>query len=306
MNHPDVLVVDDDEATRSGLSDLLASAGWAVDVARDGAEALEKIQSGDFRVVVLDIRLPVVGGLDVLGRSSVMARPPKTIVMTGLDTTDVVLDALRKQAYDFVPKPIEPSRLLEIVQRAMSTGPDLTTIEVLSARPEWVELLVPCTREAAERIQSFLHRLEADLTDDTRNSVGLAFRELLLNGIEWGGQLNPAKKVRVAYVRTNRMLLYRIADPGPGFTFDALSHAASDDAADAIAHDTERNAKGLRPGGFGLMLIRAIADELIYNERHNEVLFVKYLDASSVEDRRTHDQQGLVETTGGEIARVAS
>jgi anti-sigma regulatory factor (Ser/Thr protein kinase) len=198
--------------------------------------------------------------------------------MTGVDTTDVVLDALRKHAYDFLPKPIEPSRLVEVVKRALASGANVATIEVLSARPEWVELLVPCTREAAERIQSFVQQLETDLPAETRDSVGLAFRELLLNGVEWGGQLDPAQKVRVACLRTRRMLLYRIADPGPGFSFAELSHAAVHHAPGAITHDEVRHQKGLRPGGLGLVLIRAIADELLYNEQQNEVVFIKYLD----------------------------
>ena len=67
-------------------------------------------------------------------------------------------------------------------------------------------------------------------------------------------------------------------DPGPGFSLDNLSHAAGADGASAIAHDQVRQAQGLRPGGFGLTMIRAIADELLYNEQRNEVLFVKYLD----------------------------
>jgi CheY-like chemotaxis protein/anti-sigma regulatory factor (Ser/Thr protein kinase) len=278
MTHPDLLVVDDDDATRTGLMHLLADAGFTVDVARDGAEALGKITSHDFRVVLLDVRLPKIGGLDILARCVAKPRPPKVVVMTGEDTTEVVLDALRRHAYDFLAKPIEPSRLIEIVKRALSTGSGVTTIEVISARPEWVELLVPCTRDAADRIQSFVQQLETDLPAETRDSVGLAFRELLLNGIEWGGQLNPAQKVRVACLRMRRMLLYRIADPGAGFNSDDLSHAAVHSAPGVIAHDDIRHAKGLRPGGFGLVLIRAIADELIYNERQNEVVFVKYLD----------------------------
>lgn len=278
MTQCDVLVVDDDDATRSGLSALLTDAGFKVDIASDGVEALDKIGSNDFRVVLLDVRLPRIGGLDVLARCSSKLRPPKVIVMTGVDTTEVVLGALRQQAYDFLPKPIEPSRLIEVVRRAVSMGRDVVAIEVLSARPEWVELLVPCTREAVDRIQSFVQQLETDLPDDMRDSVGLAFRELLLNGIEWGGQLDPAQKVRVACLRTRRMLLYRIADPGPGFTLDELSHAAVSNEAGVIAHDAVRNAKGLRAGGFGLVLIRAIADELLYNEQRNEVVFVKYLD----------------------------
>jgi len=177
-----------------------------------------------------------------------------------------------------VPKPIDPSRLTDIVNRALSTGRDVAPIDVLSARPDWVELLVPCTREAADRIQSFVQQLETDLPDDVRDSVGLAFRELLLNGIEWGGHLDPAQKVRVACLRTRRMLLYRIADPGSGFQFAELTHAAVHHEPGVIAHDVVREEKGLRPGGFGLVLIRAIADELIYNECQNEVVFVKYLD----------------------------
>jgi anti-sigma regulatory factor (Ser/Thr protein kinase) len=227
--------------------------------------------------VLLDLLLPRIAGLDVLGCCNGKPRPPKIIVMTGVDVADAALTALRRQAYEFLSKPIDPPRVVEAVRRAIATARDVPAIEVLSARPEWVELLVPCTRDVVDRIQSFLWHLEADLPDEVRHSVGLAFRELLLNGIEWGGQLNPAQKVRVACLRTRRMLLYRIADPGSGFTFEDLPHAA-DGQDGAIAHDAVREERGIRPGGFGLVLIRAIADELIYNERHNDVVFVKYLD----------------------------
>lgn len=278
MGHADVLIVDDDEATREGLGELLSSAGFTYDTASDGAEAVEKTDTHDFGVVLLDIRLPRIGGLDVLARCIAKPSPSKIIVMTGVDLTDSALNALRGQAYEFLPKPIEPQHLLDTVRRALGTPREVPGIEVVSARPEWVELLVPCTREAVDRIQSFLQQLEADLPVETRDSVGLAFRELLLNGVEWGGHLNPAQRVRVACLRTRRMLLYRIADPGTGFAFRGLTHAAGQDASNVLAHDAVREEKGIRPGGFGLALIRAMADELIYNERQNEVVFVKYLD----------------------------
>ncbi len=282
MSHSDVLIVEDDDAAREGLSVLLRDAGFAVQTANDGADALGKIATHDFGVVLLDVQLPRVGGFDVLARCASKPRPPKIIVMTGVDLADAALNALRGQAYDFLSKPIDPSCVIETVSRALATAPDVPGIEVLSARPEWIELLVPCTRDVVDRIQSFLRQLHADLPGEVRDSVGLAFRELLLNGIEWGGRLNPAQKVRVACLRARRMLLYRIADPGPGFAFDELPHAVVDAAApDVTAHDAVREEKGIRPGGFGLVLIRAIADELIYNERQNEVVFVKYLDQSS-------------------------
>ncbi len=278
MADSDVLVVDDDDATREGLSALLRNAGFSVDTANDGAEAIEKIDTHQYSVVLLDLLLPRIAGLDVLGSCNGKPRPPKIIVMTGVDVADAALTALRRQAYEFLSKPVDPPRVIEAVRGAVATAQDVPAIEVLSARPEWVELLVPCTREVVDRVQSFLWHLEAGLPDDVRHSVGLAFRELLLNGIEWGGQLDPTQKVRVACLRTERMLLYRIADPGSGFTFESLSHAAVGDTSKAIAHDAVREQNGIRPGGFGLVLIRAIADELIYNERRNEVVFVKYLD----------------------------
>ena len=154
-------------------------------------------------------------------------------------------------------------------------------IEVISARPHWVELLIPCTREAAERIQSFLMKLEADLQDDLREMIGMAFKELLLNAVEWGGKLDPNHKVRIAQVRSSRMLLYRVADPGPGFSFKGLAHAAiGQPAKEPIAHVAVRDQLGMRPGGFGIAMIRAMADELLYNEAQNEVIFIKYLAAS--------------------------
>jgi CheY-like chemotaxis protein/anti-sigma regulatory factor (Ser/Thr protein kinase) len=277
MAAPDVLIVDDDDATREGLCQLLALAGLNVASEKDGAQALQRIRAHDVEVVLLDVVLPGVSGLDVLAHCAEEGRRARIIIMTGMDTPETVLGALRDHAFAFLPKPIEPARLIEVVRKALTTARVLP-IEVLSARPDWVELLVPCTREAAERIQSFMHQLEADLPADIRDSVGLAFRELLLNGIEWGGQLNPSQKVRVACVRTRRMLLYRIADPGPGFSLANIPHAAVSGAPSIIAHDQVRERKGLRPGGFGLVLIRAIADELLYNEQRNEVLFVKYLD----------------------------
>jgi FixJ family two-component response regulator len=273
----DVLIVDDDDTTRDGLCELLALNGFRVETAQDGIQALATIRGHDVGVVLLDVRLPGMSGLEVMARCAHERRPTKIVVVTGMDTPETVLGALRQHAYDFLSKPIDPVRLVDIVRRALAAS-NPPAMQVLSARPEWVELLVPCTREAVDRIRSFVSQLETSLPQEVRESAGLAFHELLMNGIEWGGQLNPAQTVRVACLRTRRMLLYRIADPGPGYTLEDLSHAAGSDASAPMAHDQVREEKGLRPGGFGLVLIRAIADELLYNEQRNEVVFVKYLD----------------------------
>jgi CheY-like chemotaxis protein len=272
-----VLVVDDDRALRHALVTMLESAGYSATPAADGAAALDQIRRWRFDLIILDLGLPRVSGLDVLSELRKFDAAPKVIVVTADDTPATVVQAIRERAYQYVVKPVAPKTIVELVGRVMA-GPSLRPIEVVSGRAEWLELLVPCDRETAERIQGFIEKLDADLPDPIRESVGLAFRELLMNAIEWGGQLDPNRTVRIACLRTKRMILYRIADPGPGFSLETLEHAAVSNATDdPYGHMRVRQEKGLRPGGFGLLMTRTLVDELIWNEAHNEVVFVKYL-----------------------------
>lgn len=270
-----ILVVDDDRGTRLLIRGALAKAGFSVAAAKDGMEALEALRSRRFDLILLDVWMPRMNGLDVLERLRHRRSRPRVIVMTSDDTPETVLTAVRRQAYQYLHKPVEAAVLLKAVTAALG-APAEPPIEVVSARPEWVELLVPCTREAAGRIESVMARLDNDLAPDVRESMAHAFRELLLNAVEWGGQLDPDRMVRISYLRARRMILYRIADPGPGFDIEQLPHAALGQQ-DPLAHMEVREAQGLRPGGFGLLSVQATVDELLYNEQRNEVVFVKYL-----------------------------
>jgi two-component system, OmpR family, response regulator len=274
-----ILVADDDRTTRFAIVSMLRDFGYLVTEAKDGGEALEKIRKSDFDLAFLDIWMPKLTGLEVLARLRADESHPKIIIMTSDGTSESLLRAVREQAYEYLSKPFPPKDAVEAAERALKQNAS-PPIEVISAKRHWVELLIPCTREAAERIQSFLMKLEADLSDDLRDTIGLAFKELLLNAVEWGGKLDPNRKVRIAHLRSSRMLLYRVADPGPGFSFEGLTHAAVGQPVDEpIAHVNIRDELGIRPGGFGIAMIRALADELLYNEAQNEVIFIKYLSA---------------------------
>jgi PAS domain S-box-containing protein len=186
--------------------------------------------------------------------------------------------AAARQAQSRLISELEVRDLLNVVQSALQSSDEHQSIEVTSSHPRWVELLVPCTLEAADKIDTVVERLGSDLPEDVLDSVAYAFRELLLNAIEWGGQLDPNRRVRIACLRTNRMLMYRIADPGPGFSFEKLAHSAISHPDQPFEHMKVREEQGLRPGGFGLLMVKAKVDELVYNETHNEVIFIKYLD----------------------------
>lgn len=274
-----ILIVDDDRTTRHVLQGVLQGAGFATSLAGDGVEALKMLRSRSFDLLLLDVWMPRMNGLELLAKLKSRKVRPRVVVMTSDDAPETVLKAVQAQAFRYVHKPVEPSELLAAVREVLRS-PEAPPVEVVSARPEWVELLVPCTRESAERIQSVMAHLDANLAPEVRESIAYAFRELLLNAVEWGGQLDPNRKVRIACLRTARLLMYRIADPGPGFDLENLPHAAiSYGEGAAIEHMRVREEMGLRPGGFGLMTVRASVDELLYNERRNEVVFIKYLDA---------------------------
>jgi anti-sigma regulatory factor (Ser/Thr protein kinase) len=153
-----------------------------------------------------------------------------------------------------------------------------TGVEVVSALPEWVELKVPCDLAAIPPLQMLLARLDADLPPEIGEAISYAFREMLSNAVEYGGHLDPAERVEVRFVRLKRAVICRIKDPGDGFDPARIEHAAINNPnQDPIRHVSVREEQGLRAGGFGILLTSQLVDELVYNERHNELMFVKYL-----------------------------
>jgi DNA-binding response OmpR family regulator len=275
-----ILVADDDPATRDLIATALREENFAVTTASDGKEALAHLAKSKFDVALLDVWMPRMNGLDVLKTLRRKKSPPKVIVITSDGATRAILQAIHDRACRCLAKPVDPQSVVAVVREALARKSQPPRIEVISGKPGWVELRLPCTLEAAELIESFMNSLEADLPAETRAAVSQVFHELLLNAIEWGGHLDPHRKVHISYLRARHMILYRIADPGRGFRFTNLRHAAIAHNGEPTEHQDIRQRKGLRPGGFGLVLANANADELLYNEAQNEVVFVKYLDRS--------------------------
>ncbi len=276
---PAVLIVDDEQEVCVLLKNMLSGAGYRTAVAHHGGEALALLENESFDLVVLDVWMPHMNGMELLAEMRTRWILPKVIVMSADGAPQTVLTAVKEQAYHYITKPFAAEELLAMITDVLNTPAAVPVIEVVSAEPHWVELLVPCDKPIADRIQGFLDKLETNLPPEVRRSVGLAFRELLLNAIEWGGGLDPEKKVRIAYLRLKKLILYRIADPGKGFKLEELPHSAMNNPEDdPTRHTIIREEQGLRPGGFGILLAHSMVDEVLYNEAHNEVVLVKYLE----------------------------
>ncbi|MBV8553475.1 MAG: response regulator [Acidobacteriaceae bacterium] len=277
-----ILIVDDDPDIHNLLAAALPPEKYMIKDAYDGLEALSILEKEPYDLVITDVRMPGLDGLQLLRRIREARPDAKVLVMTAQTTPETVISSLRDHALSYFSKPFSLDAVTEIVDRALG-APDLPgDIEVLSAIPEWISLQLPCKLEIADRLIPFLREMATDLSALEREDVGTAFRELLMNAIEHGGHSDPRKTIRVDYVRTARAIVYKVWDPGEGFSFNNIPHAAVSNRPDApFEHVEARNRLGLRPGGFGILLSRHLADELIYNQKGNEVLLIKYIEPVS-------------------------
>lgn len=155
----------------------------------------------------------------------------------------------------------------------------LADVQVRSSSPGWICLEIAPSLALKDRVIAFLRaQMEADLAADLCEDLATAMDELLSNAIEHGCKTVPQCGVELTYIKTSRIILFQTRDAGPGFSMKRVPHAAvNNPPEDPLRHTKFRLRKGLRPGGFGIMVVRQIADELIYNENGNEVVLIKYL-----------------------------
>jgi CheY-like chemotaxis protein/anti-sigma regulatory factor (Ser/Thr protein kinase) len=273
-----ILIVDDDPAIHVLLRQLLNGEDWQVESAMDGDEALSRLLAGAYDLVLADIVMPGMDGLALLKRIREVRPLVKVVIMTAVNTPAHVVQSIRNQAYSYLSKPFSREAVSETLHAALVDAVGADDIVVHSARPNWVSVELRCKLSTAERLTQFFRELSADLKTEDREMISTAFRELLVNAIEHGGRCDPDQKVNLTFVRGARCILYYIRDPGEGFSFERLPHAAvSNSPEQPFAHAEVRGALGIRPGGFGILLTWHFADEVVYSERGNEVVLIKYL-----------------------------
>ena len=118
MEWEKVLIVEDEEHERQGLAELISAWGYRTETARDGADGLEKIQSWNPGIVVSDLKMPRLDGMELLERVSQLPRELSFILLTAQGSIDAAVSAMKLGAYDFIEKPVNPTRLRNILQNA--------------------------------------------------------------------------------------------------------------------------------------------------------------------------------------------
>jgi CheY-like chemotaxis protein len=275
------LVIDNDPQVEALLARILESQSWAIQHAVDNRTALLLSQRKSFDLILTNQKSSGREDIELLRKIRRVRPHTRLIILTDDSTPADVIEAMRERAFSYFTKPISMDALAAMIRLAIDEPCWDDGIDIVAATPEWIRILARCDLKTADRVLQFLDEF-AELPDSERHAVGMAFREMLLNAIEHGGKFDPEQNVEIGYVRARHMVTCRISDPGEGFTLDDIPHAAvANPSADPIRHIDYREAQGMRPGGFGVLLAQKLVDELIYSQDGNDVLLVKYLGIES-------------------------
>jgi anti-sigma regulatory factor (Ser/Thr protein kinase)/CheY-like chemotaxis protein len=270
-----VLLIGDSARFARGLAATPGLQDLSFERTAGAADTLRRVRALPCDLVVTDRSTPIPEDL-ALAEELRLLRPGVPVVVVAPDATPRdVIEAMRARVMACFVEPVDEHELADMVRRALKEPDWQRGIEVLSARPGWISVRANCRLLTAERLVAFFSSVAASLPVEWRDDALFAFREVLLNAMEHGGGFDPDKAVEVSAIRTKRTLVYYVRDPGRGFRPDALTHAARPD--DPAAHIADRATEGVRPGGFGLLLVSQIVDEVLFSEAGNEVLLIKHL-----------------------------
>jgi anti-sigma regulatory factor (Ser/Thr protein kinase)/ActR/RegA family two-component response regulator len=272
------IVIGRDVQVKRMLEQVLDDRGWMIENAADNSAALALVEASKYDLVITCETTSGQEDIQLLRAIRRVHPHTRVVILTSTSDSAAVISAIREHAFGYFSSPYSIESLASVVEHAIEEPCLDDGIEILSATPQWIRLLVRCDLNAAERLLHFFSEL-IDLPEPENEAVATAFRELLMNAIEHGGELDPEKCVEISYLRTRRAVACKIRDPGVGFSMQEIPHSALlNPPDDPLRHMTYREAHNLRPGGFGVLLARNSVDELLYNEHGNEVVLVKYLD----------------------------
>jgi two-component system nitrogen regulation response regulator NtrX len=129
-----ILVIDDERSIRNTLKDILEYEKYEVELAEDGPKGLEKIKNGEFDIVLCDIKMPGMDGIEVLDKLTELSSDVPVIMISGHGNIDTAVEAIKKGAFDFIEKPLDLNRLLITIRNAMDKSNLVTETKILKKK----------------------------------------------------------------------------------------------------------------------------------------------------------------------------
>lgn len=283
-----LFVVDSDASERERVRATLAGGGYAAVPLASLENAADLLR----RKAVCD--LLVLSSEDLSGHDSeldavlALSDPPPPVIVLGVGPSGRAgLEGLNRGARDFLAKPWTDSALLEAAFNVLNRDPcdaDKCDSRMVASSPVsgWIELTSPSELEQLRRLQRFSDALFASaLPEKVCEDLKMAVEEVGRNAMEWGNNFDPDKRVHLSYCFFHDRIVIKCEDEGDGF---ALGNVP-DPTADPVKTLQQRQEMGKRPGGYGVYLMQKLVDQVVYNEKGNSVLMIKYLPDNGLSTR---------------------
>ena len=193
---PNILIVDDEKSIRKTLSEILSFEGYKIDEAADGEEGLKRFSEKSYDVVLCDIKMPKLDGIEFLEKAKLINADIPVIMISGHGNIDTAVEAVKKGAFDYISKPPDLNRLLITLRNAMDKQSLVTETKVLKRKVSRVEKMVG-ESPAINKIKDTIEKVaptEARVMITGENGVG---KELVARWIHEKSSRNSGPMVEV-------------------------------------------------------------------------------------------------------------
>jgi|HubBroStandDraft_4_1064222.scaffolds.fasta_scaffold52292_3 two-component system sensor histidine kinase/response regulator len=207
-----MLIVDDEARNVTALMQTLSQLGLQASGAHSAAEAMELLQSQSFELLLTDLKMPEVNGIELLRQALVIDPHLAVIVMTGHGTLDTAVEALRSGAHDYILKPLNLTTMLPVIERALATRrlriENASLVDRLTHRTSELEAANRALQNANAELSSFAHSISHDLRTPLNAVIG--FAELLLEG--GTGDLSETQRTYLTHIMEGGTRLRDLTD----------------------------------------------------------------------------------------------
>ena len=155
---PRRLVIDDERDIRNTLKEVLEYEKYEVDMAEDGPKGLEMFSANSYDIVLCDIKMAKMDGIEVLGKIEEQSTDIPVIMISGHGNIDTAVEAIKKGAYDFLEKPLDLNRLLITIRNAMDKSTLITQTQVLKSKVSKMYEIVG-ESEAIQNVKTMIDRV---------------------------------------------------------------------------------------------------------------------------------------------------
>src|SRR6266480_819043 len=142
MSMSNILIIDDEKAIRKTLSEILSYEGYKIDEAADGEEGLKKLREKEFDVVLCDIKMPKIDGIEFWEKSKDINGDTPIIIISGHGNIETAVEAVKKGAFDYISKPPDLNRLLITLRNAMDKNTLVAETKILKRKVSKVEEII--------------------------------------------------------------------------------------------------------------------------------------------------------------------